>query len=138
MKMNKYLVLETDGFLNVVYEEDYASCYDMLKENVDGCVECVSFINDFSKRGIDLWVNEAGKLNDLLPTIAVTKNKELVEVLNGNIVFTRVNDNGETIPLTDEDIRFIRKTLNKKIGIVRFVNLITGSELENIVSYVEM
>lgn len=136
--MKKYLVLQTNGVLKEVHEEDYSSSYEMLKENVEGCIECVSFIKDFRKKGIDLWINEEGKLIDLLPTIAILSDEEIVEILNGNIVFARVNDEGETLPLNDDDIEFIRKTLTKKIGFLQYRSGFSGTELRNMVSFVEM
>ena len=111
-KKNKYLVYKTDGTFKEVYEEDYESTYDLLRSNVDGYIERVCFLEEFNKRGIDVWINEEGKLENLAPSIVIAnKNGNILEYLAGDIVFSRVNEKTETVPLTNEDIYWIKRYL---------------------------
>ena len=114
-KKNKYLVYKTDGTFKEVYEEDYESTYDLLRSNVDGYIERVCFLEEFNKRGIDVWINEEGKLENLAPSIVIAdKNGKILDYLAGDIVFSRVNEETETVPLTNEDICWIKRVLSKK------------------------
>lgn len=135
--MQKYLVLQTNGILKEVKSEDYKSSFEMLKENVGGGIECVAWVKPFTDRGIHLWINEDGKLLDLDLSLAVKNKGEFVEVLNGNIVFARHNYEGDTIPLNDEDIAFIKKTLKCQSVLVQYDNPYTGNTLYNIVPVIE-
>lgn len=111
-KKNKYLVYKADGTFKEVYEEDYESTYDLLRSNVDGYIERVCFLEEFNKRGIDVWINEEGKLENLAPSIVIAnKNGNILEYLAGDIVFSRVNEKTETVPLTNEDIYWIKRYL---------------------------
>lgn len=136
--MKKYLVLQTDGDFKEVHEEDYKSTYALLRDNVEGSIEHISWIKAFDERGIDLWINDEGKLIDLDPTVALFDDGNIVEVLNGNIVFSRYDSDGKTLPLTDEDITFIKNYMNKTSGVIRYISNITGTELINWVSFINL
>lgn len=134
--MEKYLVLKTNGMLKEIDGNDYAESYELLRDNVEGIIQCVSWIKPFAEREIDLWVNDEGKLLDLDLSLAITENGKLIEVLNGNVVFARHNFEGETLPLNDEDITFIKETLQNEQRLIAFRNPFTGSSLINLVPVV--
>jgi hypothetical protein len=136
--MKKYLVLTVDGMFKELDEECYESTYELLRDNVDGVIEHVSWITPFAKQGIDLWVNDEGKLLGLDISLGIRQNDNLIEVLNGNIVFARNNKEGETLPLDDEDISFIKKTLQIEKALIQFKNPITGKFMMKIVPVVEI
>ena len=136
--MKKYLVLTVDGMFKELDEECYESTYELLRDNVDGFIEHVSWITPFAKQGIDLWVNDEGKLLGLDISLGIRQNDNLIEVLNGNIVFARNNKEGETLPLDDEDISFIKKTLQIEKALIQFKNPITGKFMMKIVPVVEI
>ena len=138
MDMKKYLVLESWGGFKVVDGDDYESTYKVLSQNVDGCIECVSWIKPFAERGIDLWINDEGKLLDLEPSLVVKDKGEFVELLCGNIVFARNNEYGDTLPLNDEDIEFIKSALRKELANIRFSNPYTNTTLYNLIPVIEL
>lgn len=109
--MNKYLVLNCEDMkFNVIDGNDYSTTYDMLKENVGGYIECVSWINCLSGRGIDVWVNENGKLDNLPPSVILHDNGKIIDILAGNLVFAR-KEGENTVPLFEEDIEYIIKKI---------------------------
>ena len=106
--MNKYLVLNCEDMkFNVIDGNDYSTTYDMLKENVGGYIECVSWINCLSGRGIDVWVNENGNLP---PSVILHDNGKIIDILAGNLVFAR-KEGENTVPLFEEDIEYIIKKI---------------------------
>lgn len=97
--MKDYLLLKSDGEFVELNSEDYSSTYDMLRENVQGYIECVSWLPMSFERNIDLWINEEGKLLGFPPSIAIFDgNEELIDLIAGNVVFARNDNYGETIP----------------------------------------
>ena len=132
--MNKYLVLNEQGEFKVITDSDYDSTYDLLSKNVEGFIEHVTYDSILDKRKIDMWINDEGKLIDKLPTVLfVDENDKAIEVLNGNIVFAKYDDCGNTLPLSDEEINFIIQHLSERIAYVFFTNPFTGKRLENYV-----
>ena len=107
--MKSYLVYDAEEQkFRKVDENMYENTYELLKNNVNGCIECVSWINIFSERNIDIWINEEGKILNLLPSIIILDDKNNIsDILNGNIVFAKSDSKGNTLPLNIEDIIFI-------------------------------
>ena len=134
--MEKYLVLKTNGMLEEIDGNDYSETYELLRDNVEGIIQCVSWVKPFAEKEIDLWVNDEGKLLDLDLSLAITDNGKLIEVLNGNVVFARHNFEGDTLPLNDEDITFIKEILQNEQMLIAFRNPFTGSSLVNLVPVV--
>lgn len=134
--MKKYLVLEENGKFHEIYEEYYDDSYSMLRENVGGILQVVSNIPCFQERNIDLWIHEEGKLLDFLPTIALMSKNQIVDVINGKIVFAKADAEGETIPLNDSDIDFIKSVLQNFKGTIQYRNTFTGTMLTNTVSFI--
>lgn len=136
--MKKYLVLKENGKFQEIYEEDYKDSYSMLKENVGGTLEVISYIQCFQEKNIDLWIHDEGKLLDLLPTIALLDKEQIVDVISGKIVFAKANEEGETIPLDDSDIFFIKSVVLNSKGFVQYRNPYTGTVLQNTVSLIRL
>jgi len=78
--------------------------YEDLKEAVGGWIEAVSLDN-----GVTLWVNEEGKLIGLKNNFALGNMS-----IEGNVIFTSVDDEGETIGLTDDQIDYIKSLFKNK------------------------
>ena len=70
-------------------------------------IECVQLAN-----GIDFWVNDSGMIYGYHPSLHVDYS-ELgwgglsVQTLHGTIIAARHDDEGATIGLTDEDIKYL-------------------------------
>lgn len=110
--MKEYLMLTTEGEFIELNEEDYDSTYDMLHTCVDGRIECVSWLPISFKRNIDIWLNEEGKIIDLEPSLVILNDdRTIADMFMGNIVFARNDEEGNTIPLNEEDFDYIKKEI---------------------------
>ena len=70
-------------------------------------IECVQLGN-----GIDFWVNDSGLIYDLHPSLHVDYSDlgwqgHGVQTLHGTIIAARHDDEGATVGLTDEDIKYL-------------------------------
>lgn len=63
-------------------------------------IECV-YIPELSESGVDLWVNEEGKLIGLKPNFMIFDGQD---VAVGPIFFASSDEEGETVGLTDEQV----------------------------------
>ena len=118
-KLNKAMVYGVDGALKVVSWTD--DSYKFLKNSVGGYVERVP-LRDFEDVGIDVWCNEEGKLVGLKPSIALTYDGKIYDCLVGDVVFTRYTEDGDTISLTDDDIKFIKDKFDNAVYHVDLLN----------------
>ena len=107
--MGKYLKLEP-GKSVTLFEKDNMKLKDM-QNIVGGYIEHVYANRNFEKNNIDIWLNEKGKLEKLAPAIILKNGNEIVDVFVGTILFTSVNDEGETVPLNDEQIKIVSEEL---------------------------
>lgn len=65
---------------------------------------------------LDVWVDEEGLLTsnyENIHTVTIYDDKEIVEQITiaGSFVFASYNDEGETLPLTNEDKKYIRENI---------------------------
>ena len=96
MNSNKYMMLDSKTMEIKEIKKEYESTYEMLKDGVGGWIEHI-LIGALGERGIDIWINEEGKLINLPETVAITdEDGKILDVLCGNLVFTRTDDEGET------------------------------------------
>lgn len=80
-----------------------------LQHIVNGNIEHIT--PDFlAGTDIDMWVNAEYLVNDLPYAFTARVNGQPTPIF-GNVAFTRVDDMGDTIGLTDDDIRMISNTL---------------------------
>ena len=97
--------------------KDYTDSYDFISSTVGGYIERVPMD---SLGDIDLWVNEEGKYSDL-PITAVLKFKEkVIDYIQGNLVFTKHDGEGETISLDADDIKKIKDKFNNDGFLIDF------------------
>ena len=102
--MNKAMIY--DGRKLKVAEYDTDS-YEFVKRNVGGYLEHVP-LRELDSRNIDMWIDEEGKLKNKSTTIMLTSQNKIYDYIVGTVVFTKVDDEGNTISLTDEDVEFIK------------------------------
>ena len=89
-----------------VHEE--GSTLSILQEAVGGLIERVPDQFWAAVPGLDLWCNEEG-LNLGLPSQMRSDIRLLSHTICGDMCLTRVDEEGKTISVTDEDIsRFCR------------------------------
>ena len=98
-------------------QKDIENTLEALQSIVGGWIEIPYLSSKLSKEGIDVVINEEGKLIGLEPQIVVLKkgiNRPL-EVVVGNCVFVSHNEEGETIGLTDKQIRIVENELKAQL-----------------------
>lgn len=124
--MNKAMIYDGKNLVEKTWEKD---SYDFIKTHVGGYIEHV--VNEIlEERNIDMWCNEDGKfISELEPTLALTCRGEIYDVIMGNVVFTRCDNQGNTIGLIDDDIEFIknifknaRLAIGEKGNVVKCLN----------------
>ena len=109
--VNKALLWDGNKLETVTWAND---SYKFLSKCVSGYIERIENAC-LEKRGIDAWCNEEGKFNsELEPTLGLSSNGSIYDVVVGNVVFTRFNDEGETISLTNDDIKYVKHLLNNE------------------------
>ena len=112
MKQQKAVIISTEGHKSVV-EFDFGKSYQLLSDAVGGMIECVGL------KDADLWCNENGISEGLdLNMIASAIYSDAFGAGNpilGNVIITgSVDDEGETLGLTDEQVAYWLE-YNKKV-----------------------
>lgn len=79
-----------------------------LQELVGGYLEHFTIDEDLDRLHIDMWIDEEGKLkSDKVPTIALTHEGHLYDVIMGNCVFSKYDDTGETLGLSLDEMNLV-------------------------------
>ena len=108
VKMNKGLIWNGVNLIEKTYDDSYA----FLSDAVGGFIEHVP-INALEEKHISMYCNEEGKLIDgLKPTLMLTYEGKPWDIVKGSVAFLRYNDDGESLPLTDDDINTISNLFN--------------------------
>lgn len=76
-----------------------------LQDLVGGLIEFVPT----GIEGLDAIINEEGKLNGLLPNLRLGDS----DVICGNVIFSRIDDEGENISINSDDERFLLNVVPK-------------------------
>jgi hypothetical protein len=106
----KVLVLTNGNFET----KKIANELEDLQKIVGGYIEVPFLTETFTKNGIDVIINEEGKfIEGLRPEIAIVdKNtNRILDVVMGNCIFASHDEEGETIPLTEEQYRIVMTEL---------------------------
>jgi hypothetical protein len=101
--MEKAIIIKATGEKSVV-EFDEESSYKVLSGAVGGFIERVQL-----KGGLDLWLNEEGKLTGLpqnpIGTGLWSDSYGTTDIIVGNIIITSgTDDEGNTLGLSDEQV----------------------------------
>ena len=86
---------------------DYSEPIKKADSSYTAYIECVQLGN-----GIDFWINDSGLIYDLHPSLHVDYS-DLgwqgfgIQTLRGTIIAARHDDEGATVGLTDEDIKYL-------------------------------
>ena len=92
--------------------------YEMIRYAVDGWIECVELRN-----GISMWVNEEGKMledceyNATATAIFWTTYGFMTDTIYGNVIFTSVDENGDTIGLNLDQVNYLKEIAFDVVGI---------------------
>lgn len=111
---------------NGVFEEkEIENTLEALQEIVGGWIEIPFISKKLYEEGIDIIINEEGKLIGLEPQIAVVKKgtSKILDLIMGNCIFASHDEEGNTIGLNDRQIKVIEEELKYEVlislGIVK-------------------
>ncbi len=88
---------------------------EALHEIVGGYIEIPHLSDTFYENGIDIIINEEGKFIDgMQKEIAVVDKSSnvVLDVIFGNCIFAGHNEDGETIGLTENQMRTVQNMLS--------------------------
>lgn len=77
------------------------------QEFVGGRIEVISITDE-----IDLVCNDEGKILELMPSLAIMDNNEIVDVICGNCFLCRFDDEGNFNDIKDDDIEKIKEKVS--------------------------
>lgn len=101
-----------------------------LQKIVGGYIEIPFISKVFNDNGIDVIINEEGKLIEgLKPEIAIVNEKQgnILDIVYGNCVFASHDEEGNTIALTEEQIEIVNNELET---VIELMNRKTFEEFE--------
>lgn len=91
-----------------------------LQEIVGGYIEIPPLSRVFAENGIDVIINEEGKLIDgMKPEIAIVRGDTgtILDIVYGNCIFTSHDEEGETVSLSEEQMKIVEEELDLVIGL---------------------
>ena len=102
-------------------EKEINNTLEELQKIVEGYIEIPFLSKKFNDNGIDVIINEEGKLIDgMNPEIAVVSKEHgnILDVVYGNCIFASHNDDGDTVELNEEQIAIVEKELETTAGLM--------------------
>ena len=110
--MSKIVVIKPEGKIE---EREIEMELNSFREILEGHIETVPplFVPQLGMQNIMLLVNESGKVDNLMPTIAVIdENFRMVEVLVGTVICVGMNDQRDDFTgLTDAQVETIKENI---------------------------
>ena len=114
-KMHKAIYVSTTGEVEV-REFVKGESYELLRSSVEGWIECVHL----NSIGVDMWVNEEGKIYNLDPnefgTFLYSREFNVLDIVCGNIIFTAGTPDGDTVGLSSSQIEKLTELLGYDVG----------------------
>jgi hypothetical protein len=110
----KALILTNNKFTT----KDITNKLEDLQAIVEGYIEIPYLSEALNENGIDVIINEEGKLIDgLKPEIAIIDKEtmEILDIVYGNCIFMSHDDEGETIELNKEQIAIVKHELRTDV-----------------------
>ena len=117
--LQKVLVRKQNEDFKVVKTDTLELEY--LQSQVGGLIELISWSDNLDSLGVDMWINEEGKLIEGLGAtfIVVDKQEEIRDVIYGDVIFTSTDSEGNTIGLNDIQIQSIKREYGKKVAVLQ-------------------
>lgn len=114
-KLETSIYISTEGEVEV-RTFNKADSYEHLRDAVEGWIECVRL----ESLGLDMWVNEEGKVYSLpvngFATSLFFREFGVVDQICGNVILTGSDRQGDTIGLTKKQIENITSLLGYDYG----------------------
>ena len=95
-------------------EQEIGTELEDLQKIVGGWIEIPFLSHKFRDNGIDVIINEEGKLIEgMKPEIVILdgETEELLDIVYGNCIFASHDEEGNTIELTAEQLEIIQEEL---------------------------
>ena len=109
-----YAKITAEGTLEIIDARDVANTFTFLQEQVGGHFDVVSTDN-----GLDFWLHDEGMfiypVNHVGTAVIVRALGHYWQNYHGPIIVARHNKQGDTVPLTAQDIETLR-TKHAKIA----------------------
>lgn len=102
-------------------EKEIDNTLEELQKIVGGYIEFPFLGNKFKDNVIDVIINEEGKfIEGLKPEIAIVNEKvgSIMDIVYGNCVFASHDKEGNTVALTDEQIKVVMEELEVVIELM--------------------
>lgn len=90
---------------------------ETLQEFVGGYIEIPAISNVLIESKIDMIINENGKLIPLPPTVILTKNDKIIDVIHGNIIFASHDSHGNTIGLSESQVGILKNIFKTTVAV---------------------
>lgn len=81
---------------------------------VGGYIEIPFISEKLHDKGIDIIINEEGKLEGLEPQLVITKGNEILDLICGNVIFTGNDKKGNQKSLTKEQFIYVKELINTR------------------------
>jgi hypothetical protein len=95
--------------------------YKELQGYVGGYIEIPFLSHKFNGNGIDVIINEEGKLIEgMKPEIAIVNEEKgvILDIVYGNCIFASHDEKGETIGLTEKQMQIVTEELETVIELM--------------------
>ena len=102
-------------------EKEIDNTLEELQKIVGGYIEFPFLGNKFKDNIIDVIINEEGKfIEGLKPEIAIVSEKvgNILDIVYGNCIFASHDKEGNTIALTDEQVKVVMEELEVVIELM--------------------
>lgn len=83
----------------------------IMQKVVGGHIEMFEINN--GKEYFDVILNEEGKLSGMKPNLKIIHNNQVVDIIVGDIMVAKSNEEGESLGLNDKDIESVKEILEK-------------------------
>lgn len=121
MAKNQVAIALTAKDEATVHLFEIGNSYEMLSNAVNGWLECVRL-----NHGIDMWVNEEGKMidsceyNATATAIFWTNFGFMTDIIYGDVMFTSSDEDGDTIGLNIKQVEYLKEIAFDVIGVKDF------------------
>lgn len=100
-----------------LYERDIENTLENLQDIVGGWIEIPYLSERFADEGIDVIINEEGKIIGLEPEIVLfnKNNNRLLDIVVGKCIFASHDEEGNTIGLNQKQIDVVKEELRREM-----------------------
>lgn len=100
-----------------LHEREIDNTLETLQRIVGGYIEIPYLSERFADEGIDVVINEEGKIIGLEPQIVLfnKRNNRLLDIVVGNCVFVSHDEEGNTIGLNQKQIDVVKEELKREM-----------------------